>query len=123
MHYYQRWAENDKAKAQARRLAQHAAEGQLHRLSELTATPTSQLKFISDAWDQVRHPGNGARMILVFIMEIFYYQPACAAFQVLKIIGAEDLLHYPPVMVSKLMFLLLGRRCPGLALLQHFMKL
>ena len=53
MHYYQRWAENDKARAQARRLAQHAAEGQLHRLSELTATPTSQLKFISDAWDQV----------------------------------------------------------------------
>ena len=58
MHYYQRWAENDKARAQARRLAKHAAEGQLHRLSELTATPTSQLKFICDAWDQVRALGT-----------------------------------------------------------------
>ena len=58
MHYYQRWAENDKARTQARTLAQQAAEGQLHRLSELTATPTSQLKFISDAWDQVSQVGR-----------------------------------------------------------------
>ena len=54
MHYYQRWAENDKAMMKARAQAQDTSERQLHRLSELTATPTSQLKFICDAWDQVR---------------------------------------------------------------------
>ena len=54
MHYYQRWAENDKAREKARQQAQDASDHQLHRLSELTATPTSQLKFICDAWDQAR---------------------------------------------------------------------
>ena len=53
MHYYQRWAENDRAKSKAAGQAQDTSERQLHRLSELTATPTSQLKFICDAWDQV----------------------------------------------------------------------
>ena len=28
----------------------------LENLSEITATPTSQLKFITDAWSQVRAP-------------------------------------------------------------------
>ena len=29
------------------------SQGQLEKLSELTATPTSQLKFVLDAWAQV----------------------------------------------------------------------
>lgn len=53
MHYYQRWAENDSSKHAARKEAQNAALVQLLELSEATATPTSQLKFICDAWDQV----------------------------------------------------------------------
>ena len=35
------------------------SQGQLEKLSELTATPTSQLKFVLDAWAQVRHSGCG----------------------------------------------------------------
>ena len=53
MHYYQRWAENDASRTAARKEAEVAAQQQLLQLSEATATPTSQLKFICDAWDQV----------------------------------------------------------------------
>ena len=35
------------------------SQGQLEKLSELTATPTSQLKFVLDAWAQVSHAGYG----------------------------------------------------------------
>ena len=53
MHYFQRWAENDSSCKAARKAAETAAKQQLLELSEATATPTSQLKFICDAWDQV----------------------------------------------------------------------
>lgn len=54
MHYYQRWAENDKARlAAAANMARTQAET-LETLSNLYATPTSQLKFVTDAWGQVR---------------------------------------------------------------------
>ena len=33
------------------------SQGQLEKLSELTATPTSQLRFVLDAWAQVSHAG------------------------------------------------------------------
>ena len=61
MHYYQRWAENDASRGAARKEAEHAARVQLLELSEATATPTSQLKFICDAWDQVRPAGTPRR--------------------------------------------------------------
>lgn len=53
MHYYQRWAENDASRTAARKEAEAASQQQLLQLSEATATPVSQLKFICDAWDQV----------------------------------------------------------------------
>ena len=53
MHYYQRWAANDESRKSARKQAEAAQTGQLVALSNVTATPTSQLKFVCDAWDQV----------------------------------------------------------------------
>ncbi|DBA71150.1 hypothetical protein WJX79_002426 [Trebouxia sp. C0005] len=53
MHYYQRWAENDKARLQALSTLDKVINDKLEDLSEITATPTSQLKFVTDAWAQV----------------------------------------------------------------------
>ncbi len=53
MHYYHRWAENDKAKKAASRKMKSAQQETLEILSNFYATPTSQLKFILDAWNQV----------------------------------------------------------------------
>lgn len=53
MHYYQRWAENDRARVSALKAAADVVSKKLEGLSELTATPTSQLKFLPDAWAQV----------------------------------------------------------------------
>lgn len=53
MHYYHRWAENDKAKKAAARKMKSAQQETLEILSNFYATPTSQLKFILDAWNQV----------------------------------------------------------------------
>ncbi|KAK2080152.1 hypothetical protein QBZ16_000005 [Prototheca wickerhamii] len=53
MHYWQRWAENNRAKEQALGQLQRFLEQQQESLSELTATPSSQLRFVEDAWDQV----------------------------------------------------------------------
>ena len=54
MHYYHRWAENDKAKKAAARKMKSAQQETLEILSNFYATPTSQLKFILDAWNQVK---------------------------------------------------------------------
>ncbi|KAL6773642.1 hypothetical protein ACKKBG_A21960 [Auxenochlorella protothecoides x Auxenochlorella symbiontica] len=53
MHYWQRWAENDRAKAKALTHLIKFRERQQEPLSEITATPSSQLKFVEDAWKQV----------------------------------------------------------------------
>lgn len=54
MHYYQRWAEHDRARKRSQEAAtQASARLKLEALSEATATPTTQLRFVSDAWDQV----------------------------------------------------------------------
>jgi ariadne-1 len=53
MHYWQRWAEHDKAKRSALK-ALNVWEGErLAQLEERTATPSSQLKFVLDAWKEV----------------------------------------------------------------------
>ena len=49
-----RWAENDRARLSALEGMKAMLENRLEKISELTATPTSQLKFLSDAWAQVR---------------------------------------------------------------------
>ena len=54
MHYYQRWAEHDRARKKSAEAAGAAgARAKLEALSEATATPTTQLRFVSDAWAQV----------------------------------------------------------------------
>ena len=55
MHYYHRWAENDKAKKAAIQKMKNTQQETLETLSNFYATPTSQLKFILDAWSQVLH--------------------------------------------------------------------
>lgn len=49
-----RWAENDRARLSALDAMNVMIEKKLEEISEMTATPTSQLKFLSDAWAQVR---------------------------------------------------------------------
>ena len=49
-----RWAENDKARLSALEAMNTMIEKKLEEISEMTATPSSQLKFLSDAWAQVR---------------------------------------------------------------------
>ena len=51
-----RWAENDRARLSALDAMNTMIEKRLEEISEMTATPTSQLKFLSDAWAQVRQP-------------------------------------------------------------------
>ncbi|KAK9833366.1 hypothetical protein WJX84_001950 [Apatococcus fuscideae] len=70
MHYYQRWAENDKARTQALQQKAQASDEKLESLSEITATPTSQLKFILDAWAQV----VDCRRILKWTYAYGYYR-------------------------------------------------
>lgn len=53
MHYYHRWAENDKAKKAAAKKMQTTQRQILEALSNFYATPASQLKFVLDAWYQV----------------------------------------------------------------------
>ncbi len=52
MHFWQRWAEHDKARRTAlgQLAAWEAPGGQLEALGERTATPPSQLRFVLDAW-------------------------------------------------------------------------
>ncbi|KAK9905069.1 hypothetical protein WJX75_009180 [Coccomyxa subellipsoidea] len=70
MHYYQRWAENDRARVSALKAMANVIEQKLEGLSELTATPTSQLKFLPDAWAQV----VDCRRILKWTYAYGYYR-------------------------------------------------
>ncbi|EIE18671.1 IBR-domain-containing protein [Coccomyxa subellipsoidea C-169] len=70
MHYYQRWAENDRARISALKAMANVIEQKLEGLSELTATPTSQLKFLPDAWAQV----VDCRRILKWTYAFGYYR-------------------------------------------------
>eukprot|EP00879_Flechtneria_rotunda_P014450 GHRR01015099.1.p1 GENE.GHRR01015099.1~~GHRR01015099.1.p1 ORF type:complete len:471 (+),score=115.95 GHRR01015099.1:168-1580(+) len=53
MHYFERWDAHNKARDKARKDAATFAAEHLEKLSDMTKTPTSQLKFIMDAWGQV----------------------------------------------------------------------
>mmetsp|Transcript_2487 Transcript_2487/g.6456 ORF Transcript_2487/g.6456 Transcript_2487/m.6456 type:complete len:589 (+) Transcript_2487:139-1905(+) len=55
MHYYERYSAHDRARKKAQEdLVLHSEDStMMEKLSELTKTPTSQLKFITDAWSQV----------------------------------------------------------------------
>ncbi len=60
MHYFERWNAHQKARNKARTDVQAQIKKFIEDLSEHTKTPTSQLKFIFDAWEQVRVVGPGA---------------------------------------------------------------
>ncbi|GAB4818029.1 hypothetical protein N2152v2_005075 [Parachlorella kessleri] len=69
MHYWQRWAENDKARKQALKQMDKFNSEKMETLSERTATPTSQLKFVLDGWMQV----VDCRRILKWTYALGYY--------------------------------------------------
>ena len=70
MHYFQRWAEHDRARARAVATAAAAVGDKLERLAEVTGTPTSQLRFVGDAGDQVLQ----CRRILQWTYAYGYYR-------------------------------------------------
>ncbi|KDD75114.1 hypothetical protein H632_c864p1, partial [Helicosporidium sp. ATCC 50920] len=53
LHYWQRWAENDRAAKGALQALELYRDRQAEKLAALTATPASQLRFVEDAWRQV----------------------------------------------------------------------
>ncbi|KAL6748380.1 hypothetical protein V8C86DRAFT_2879354 [Haematococcus lacustris] len=53
MHFFERWDAHQKARVKARSDSAIVSREWLERLSEQTKTPTSQLKFIMDAWQQI----------------------------------------------------------------------
>ena len=53
LHYYERWAAHEKARAKAEQQHDHVREAVLLELCERTQTPLSQLKFITEALKQV----------------------------------------------------------------------
>lgn len=69
MHYWQRWAEHDKARRTALRQMATWEEQQLEELSERTATPSSQLRFVLDAWKEV----VSCRRVLKWTYAVGYY--------------------------------------------------
>jgi len=69
MHYWQRWAEHDKARRTALKQMNAWEETQLEELSELTATPPSQLRFVLDAWKEV----VSCRRVLKWTYPVGYY--------------------------------------------------
>ncbi len=55
MHYYERFAAHDRARQKALEDQRLTSEGTdyLEALSEMTQIPVSQMKFITDAWEQI----------------------------------------------------------------------
>ncbi|KAF5836210.1 hypothetical protein DUNSADRAFT_6276 [Dunaliella salina] len=53
MHYFERWDAHQKARNKAKADQARISADWLERLSEQTKTPSSQLKFIMDAWSQI----------------------------------------------------------------------
>eukprot|EP00240_Pyramimonas_obovata_P003027 CAMPEP_0118921654 /NCGR_PEP_ID=MMETSP1169-20130426/860_1 /TAXON_ID=36882 /ORGANISM="Pyramimonas obovata, Strain CCMP722" /LENGTH=648 /DNA_ID=CAMNT_0006862413 /DNA_START=218 /DNA_END=2161 /DNA_ORIENTATION=+ len=53
MHYYERWAANEKSQAKAKSDLADTSENKLNLLSNCQSTPLSQLKFVTDAQAQI----------------------------------------------------------------------
>lgn len=53
MHYYERWDAHERARQAARESKEAISQTEMERLSDLSKTPTSQLRYIPDAWDQI----------------------------------------------------------------------
>eukprot|EP00798_Chlamydomonas_sp_ICE-L_P010388 gene10388-8330_t len=69
MHYFERWDAHHKARDKAIVDAGKVCGATLEKLSETSLTPTSQLKFISDAWNQI----IDCRRILSWTYTFGYY--------------------------------------------------
>jgi hypothetical protein len=70
MHYYERFDAHNRARLAARRDAARLAGGDaLEQLADLTRTPTSQLRFVADAWHQV----GECRRVLKWTYAYGYY--------------------------------------------------
>ncbi len=69
MHYWQRWAEHDKARRTALKQMDQWENELLETLSERTATPVSQLRFVLDAWKEV----VSCRRVLKWTYSVGYY--------------------------------------------------
>ncbi|GAX74338.1 hypothetical protein CEUSTIGMA_g1787.t1 [Chlamydomonas eustigma] len=70
MHYFERWDAHHKARDKAISDAGRVSTDSLEKLSDMTKTPTSQLKFIMDAWHQIIE----CRRILSWTYCFGYYQ-------------------------------------------------
>ncbi|EFJ49570.1 hypothetical protein VOLCADRAFT_59371 [Volvox carteri f. nagariensis] len=53
MHYFERFDAHSKAREKARTDASKVSKEWLDHLADITKTPTSQLKFINEAWNQI----------------------------------------------------------------------
>ncbi|KAG2435678.1 hypothetical protein HXX76_006879 [Chlamydomonas incerta] len=53
MHYFERFDAHSKAREKARLDASKVSKDWLEQLADITKTPTSQLKFINEAWNQI----------------------------------------------------------------------
>jgi ariadne-1 len=69
MHYWQRWAEHDKARKTARSQLEKWETSSLEVLGERVATPPSQLRFVLDAWREVIN----CRRVLKWTYAVGYY--------------------------------------------------
>lgn len=69
MHYWQRWAEHDKARKTALQQLRSWETELLELLAERSGTPASQLRFILDAWKEV----VSCRRILKWTYAVGYY--------------------------------------------------
>lgn len=69
MHYWQRWAEHDKARRTAIKQMDQWESELLETLSERTSTPVSQLRFVLDAWKEV----VSCRRVLKWTYAVGYY--------------------------------------------------
>jgi len=69
--------------AQAQQKMAELQGNKLETLSEITATPTSQLKFITDAWCQVRAPQSKLvatavnKLIIIMQTSVLEFMESC----------------------------------------------
>ncbi|GAV69930.1 IBR domain-containing protein [Cephalotus follicularis] len=70
-HYYERWASNQSSRQKALGDLQQMETMSLDKLSDLQCTPTSQLKFITEAWLQIVE----CRRVLKWTYAYGYYLP------------------------------------------------
>ena len=88
---------------QATKTMVSVSQGQLEKLSELTATPTSQLKFVLDAWAQVGHAAGSLphscqpQQHALSCLQDCKLQPAHQAWQRGFVLSGRPRVPWPPL--------------------------